>query len=117
MRLFLITLFLLAALSSYGDDKSNAMTNAPTIKIDEEHRMNNRPESVKSAIYFIHSAPGIVIDATGYKFDVLVGLEGKPLNSIQIIQDKTHQFVLGWETGKTRYELSKETLHPEKQRC
>ena len=38
------------------------------------------------------------------------GFADKPLNSIQIIQDKTHVFNLTWEVSKTSYELSKETL-------
>jgi hypothetical protein len=114
MRLLLTLFFSVVALYCYADEKSNTIlvTNAPVIKIDETHRMNNRPAGVPGDTYHIPVNSTVVIDATGYKFDVLVGFEGKPLNSIQIVQDKTHQFTLTWEAGKTRYELSKDTLKP-----
>jgi hypothetical protein len=114
MRPLLILFSPVIALCCYAGEKSNAVltTNAPVIQIDEMHRMNNRPAGVRGEIYHIPASAAVVIDATGYKFDVLVGFEGKPLNSVQIVQDKTHQFTLTWEAGKTRYELSKDTLKP-----
>ena len=114
MRLLLTLFFSGVALCCYADEKTKAIlvTNAPVITIDEMHRMNNRPAGVQGDTYHIPASSTVVIDATGYKFDVLVGFEGKPVNSIQIVQNKTHRFTLTWEAGKTRYELSKDTLKP-----
>jgi hypothetical protein len=89
------------------------MTNAPVLKIDDAHWMSQPQPGQKPADpYTIAPSASIILDATGYRFDPAKELSDKPLNSMQIIQSKTHQFEITWETNKTRYELSRATLRP-----
>jgi hypothetical protein len=89
-----------------------ADTNAPVVKVDEKHQMNYYRAGTKAETYHIHASPSIVLDATGYSFDIPLEVREKGLNSVQLVQSKTNQFELRWQPGKTRYELSKATLQP-----
>jgi hypothetical protein len=89
-----------------------AGTNAPVVAVDAKHQMINYPVGTKPDIYRVHASESIVLDATGYSFDVPPEIRDKPLNSVQVVQSKTRQFKLTWQPGKTRYELSKATLQP-----
>jgi hypothetical protein len=87
------------------------MTNAPVLKVDDAHWMSQPLPGQKPADpYSISPTASVILDATGYPFDPAKELSGKPLNSIQVIQNTTHQFEIAWETNKTRYELSSATL-------
>lgn len=89
-----------------------AMTNAPIIKVDDNHLMMKRADGSQAEPYRVSACAGVVLDATGYTFDIPLDLRGRPLNSIQVVQNKTHQFTLTWQPDKTRYELSAATLRP-----
>ena len=74
--------------------------------------MMNYPAGTKPDVYRVGATSSLVLDATGYTFNVPPELRDKPLNSVQVVQSKTHQFALTWQPGKTRYELSNVTLKP-----
>lgn len=82
------------------------------IKVDNQHLQMEGASTSKAKVYRISACTKVVLDATGYSFDIPADLRTQPLNSIQIVQDKTHQFELAWEPKKTRYELSAATLRP-----
>src|SRR3954453_11386068 len=108
MRTIIISL-LLALTAAHAADKatSPSMTHAPILKVDDAHWMSQPLPGQKPADpYGISPSASIILDATGYRFDPAKELGGKPLNSLQVIQNKTHQFEITWETNKTRYELS-----------
>jgi hypothetical protein len=106
MRILLILSMCLSH-SLYGAD-----TNAPVVKVDDKHQMNYYRAGTKPDAYEIRAAPSIVLDATGYTFDIPTEVRDKPLNSIQLVQSKTNQFELAWRNGITQYDLSKNTLRP-----
>lgn len=108
MRTLIHIFIFAAAIGCYATD----MTNAPVIKVDSAHLMMQRADGSQADFYHAPACSSIVLDATGYTFDIPVELRGVPLNSIQVVQDKTHQFSLMWEPKKTSYELSAATLHP-----
>jgi len=107
MHLLLILIMCAGSLSLSAAD-----TNLPVIKVDDKHQMNYYQPGTKPDIYEIHPAPNLVLDATGYTFDIPKEVREMPLNSIQLIQSKTNIFEVPWKTATTRYDLSKETLRP-----
>ena len=82
------------------------------IKVDNQHLQLEGARTSKTEFYRISASTNVVLDATGYRFDIPADLRNQPLNSIQVVQDKTHQFESAWEPKKTRYELSAATLRP-----
>jgi hypothetical protein len=87
--------------------------NSPVLKIDDAHWMNQpKVGEMPRDPYRIAPCSRVILDATDYVFDHACELRDKPINSIQIVQNKTLQFELDWKKDKTRYELSKETLRP-----
>src|SRR6266404_2943183 len=89
-----------------------ADTNPPVVKVDDKHQMMNYGVDRKPEIYRVRPSASMVLEAAGYTFDVPPAIRDKPLNSVQVIQSKTHKFELKWQPGTTRYELSKTTLRP-----
>src|SRR5262245_55135750 len=76
-----------------------ADTNLPMVRVDAKHQMVSAPATAKPEPYRIPACSGIVLDATGYTFESFPDLHGKPLNSIQVVQDKQHMFELTWQPG------------------
>jgi hypothetical protein len=112
MRVIIFSL-LVGVVAALATDKAFPIMIAPVLKVDDAHWMAQRPAGQKPADpYIISPSPSLVLDAAGYRFDPAKELRDKPLNSIQVIQNKTHQFEVTWETNKTRYELSGATLKP-----
>jgi hypothetical protein len=109
-----ITWLLLALVACHAANKTTttSMTNAPILKVDAAHWMSQRPVGQEADPYRVPACASIILDATGYTFDPAIELRGKPINSIQVVQSKTHQFEVAWQTNKTRYELSSTTLRP-----
>jgi hypothetical protein len=84
----------------------------PVVKVDNKHQMMNYPAGTNPETYRVPSASSMILDATGYTFDIPPALRKEALNAIQVVQSRTHQFELAWQPGTTRYELSKATLRP-----
>ena len=82
------------------------------IKVDNQHLQMEGASISKAEVYRISACTKVVLDATGYRFDVPADLRNQPVNTIQVVQDKTHQFDVAWEPRKTRCELSAATLRP-----
>jgi len=89
-----------------------ADTNVPVVKVDDKHQMMNYPQGTKPDIYRVRASASLVLDASGYTFDIPLELRGKPINSVQVVQSRTRMFELTWMPGQSKYELSKETLRP-----
>ena len=88
------------------------MTNAPVVKVDDAHLQMERADGREAKVYHIGACSGFILDATDYTFDFPLALRDKPHKSIQVVQDRTHQFEVTWEPETTRYELSVATLQP-----
>lgn len=107
MRLLFIFLICIGTSALRG-----AVTDPPVVKVDDKHQMMNYPVGTKPKAYRVGASASMVLDATGYTFDVPPEIRDKPLNSVQLVQSKTNQFELTWRPGTTRYELAKATLRP-----
>jgi hypothetical protein len=105
MRLLFTTIMCIGNFALHAAD-----TNAPVVKVDDKHQMMNYPAGTTPEVYRVRAASSMVLDATGYTFDIPPAIRDKTLNSVQVAQSKTNQFELTWQPGTTRYELSKATL-------
>jgi hypothetical protein len=106
------SLFAVLTMCIASSTVSAADTNAPILKVDSKHQMMNYPSGTKPESYRVRVSSNIILDATGYTFDVPLEIRDKPLNSVQVVQSKFQKYELVWQLGRTRYELSKATLKP-----
>ena len=83
-----------------------------TIKVDEKHIQMGLAEGQVGEYYSIKPAVEIELDATGYNFPVVPGIDSNEPNAIQLIIDNEHQFTAFWEPGVTKYTLNNATLVP-----
>jgi hypothetical protein len=91
----------------------------PVLKVDDAHYVSNR-ENLRPERYKINPCSNLVVDATGYTFKPYLLPQGKPVNTIEIIQHRNdkeleagqRRYFLALTPGKTRCELSSATLQP-----
>ena len=88
-----------------------ADTNAPVVRVDDKHNLLKMSTNMISETYRVRASSSMVLDATGYAYDLPPQIRGMPL-CILMGQNKSNEFVCAWQSGKTRYELSKATLRP-----
>jgi hypothetical protein len=79
------------------------------IVVDDEHRQFEGGGEVE---YDIPPGIGLVLDATGYEFQIPPEGDFQKPNMIQVMVDKDSYYGLPWQPGVTRYTLTTETLNP-----
>jgi hypothetical protein len=88
------------------------MYELPVICVDDAHFQVEREEGGEPEIYRLPAGPGFILDATGYTFQVPLGLGGQPPNLIQLVRGAGHTYERTWREGKTRYVMTGDTLIP-----
>ena len=97
---------------------SETQTPKPVLKVDNAHYVSDH-DNPHPERYRIGAASGIVLDATGYTFKPSLGVQGRPVESVEIIQHGTgtegtaeRRYRLAAPPGETRFELSSTTMQP-----
>lgn len=85
---------------------------AVTLKVDAEHLQTQRPDGSQPKVYSFGPTEVVVLDSAGYELRVHPKLEGKPLNSIQLLLGDSEKYSAVWSPGQTRQALSAATLVP-----
>ncbi len=80
------------------------------IKVDEQHIQMGLAEGQVGKYYLIDSATQLQLDAEGYEFPDVAGLNSNEPNAIQLIIDNDQQFTVPWKSGVTKYTLNSDTL-------
>jgi hypothetical protein len=106
-----MVLFIVVGCSPGGRESSSKAE--PVIDVDDQHSILH---STNATAYRIRPSPSMWIDAGHYTFDMPELIRDKPLTEIWIATDGDtngpYFYQTAWETGKSRYELSKATLEP-----
>src|SRR5690606_19323349 len=105
MKKFLASLFGVASLTA-------SAAGMQVIKVDEQHIQMGLAEGQVGKYYSIKPAVEIELDASGYEFPVVPGIDSNEPNAIQLIIDNDHQFSACWEPGVAKYTLNNATLVP-----
>jgi hypothetical protein len=85
---------------------------AVTLKVDAEHLQTQRADGSQPKAYSFGPTEVVVLDSAGYELRVHPKLEGKPLNSVQLLLGDTEKYSAPWSHGQTRQVLSAATLVP-----
>jgi hypothetical protein len=84
----------------------------PVIKADNEHLQAEQNDGTVPPAYEIPARNGFILDTTGYEIQIPSGLSITHPNMIQIVLDKDQMYYVKWETGKTSYTITSQTLSP-----
>jgi hypothetical protein len=85
---------------------------AVTLRVDAEHLQVQRADGSQPKAYSFGPTEVVVLDSAGYELRMHPKLEGKPLNSIQLLLSDSEKYSAAWNSGQTRQVLSAATLVP-----
>jgi hypothetical protein len=81
-----------------------------TLVIDDEHLQLENSDRPSPSEYLVQAGPAVVLDARNYQFRVPAELEGRSIDSVQVIVDRDRQFSAEWNPRVGLVTLSANTL-------
>ncbi len=87
----------------------------PVLAIDDAHSQLPHADGTQGAKYELAPATGVILDSTGYRFDIPAQLKVDRPNSIQVLIGPQRQYTAEWKPQNGRQVLDASTLHPMKQ--
>jgi hypothetical protein len=82
------------------------------LTVDDDHLQMHKAGSAASAIYNVSAGAKLVIDAEKYTFKLPAQLQGKQVNSLQVVISQNQQYSVTWDPKSPKAILSSETMRP-----
>ncbi len=84
----------------------------PTIVVDEAHLQLQHADGSAPVDYAISPGPGLILDASGYKFQIPAQLELAAPDSVSIVVGKGQMYAAEWKPAEGRVQLDATTMTP-----
>jgi hypothetical protein len=113
MKLFLTFVFLLAALvGRILADPSPRSPVLPVLSVDNDHLQLQHADGTKPVFYELAPVRGVILDASGYKFEIPAQLKVDAPDTIQVLIGRDRQYSAEWKPTHGKQVIDASTLKP-----
>ena len=110
MLRFLVVLFMFSFFASRA--KAGPSDDYPALTVDDAHLQMQQPEDAQPPFYTLAAGPGVVLDASAYRFQIPPELAVAAPDSVQVLIGQGRQYACSWHPQQGRQVLDATSLTP-----